>query len=187
MDTSCPAKRLLIFDSYFFFQLSPSLETFTVTRQKHDVQSCSLADRENYPAELCGRCPIVFLLRHQFLQSWHRCASVPPGSVSPHIWSTREVAWLPQQPCVHADSRRLRPAPRSSYFLPEYCQFVCCLLSALCQFSTQFTLLPGQTRRKLLFHRSDGFFCHHPPEVLGARCLPQTIQLVQFVHLFFFF
>ena len=86
------AKRALIFGSNF----SVSLQTFTVTCQEHDVQSCSIANHEHHPAELCRCCPIFLKDRgvwdrrsclrnfhHQRLQSWHRCASQTPEHSTP--------------------------------------------------------------------------------------------------------
>ena len=147
--TSVVLQNVFSSPTRIFRQLSPRFETFTVTCQELDVQRCSPADHEHHPVELCPRCPTVFLqdrgvrdrrcrfrgFHHQLLQSWHRCASVTPAHctpVSPRVLSTREVAWLSQQPSVHADPRRLRHAlwSSSSCLSAASSLAACCLLWA---------------------------------------------------------
>ena len=129
-------------------ELSPSFETFAVSRQEHDVERCAIADHEHHPVELSRRRPIVFFqdrgvsdrrhrLRsviHQLLQTWYRCASVPLehcAPVSPRVLRTEKSLGFTSKPVSTPTPVACVPrsgAPRASCLIAASSFAACCLL-----------------------------------------------------------
>ena len=143
MDINCPAKRVLIFGSYISVGCRQASRPALSQRQKHDVQSCSLADHEHQPVELCRRCPIVFF---QDRGVWGRrcCSRCFPSSTS-------VVVAAPEKSSGFPSSRVSTPTPvvrdpccgaRTS------CLSAASSFAALGQFCLQFIVMPGRTNQR---------------------------------------
>ena len=174
-------------------QLSPSLETFAVSCQKHGVESCTVADHEHHLVKLCRRCSIVVLQDRGRLgsalppsqhhasaspawsvQTWYRCTSVlleHSAPVPPSFLCTRESHLA--SPRVHSDPVTCDPRSgdsRTSFLSVASSFAACCLLCANSFCSSGFCLVKTSSAVELLMHCSHGIFCHL--EVWGTRCLP---------------
>ena len=159
MDISCPGNLVPIFRLVLFCQLSPSLETFTVARQKHDVQSGSSAPSSSSCADAArsSSSRIVALGIDVVAFAAAVISFCSLGTAAPAYSS--KTALQSQQPLSEC-----RNVARS-------------VLSALDQLCLPFSVLPGQSfhgRRELQLHLSDRPLPPVPssfgPEVSRTKC-----------------